>query len=430
MSEMKGVRLTVTPSPACVDDAPSITVSGCEPGQTVTVRASMQDGLGRKWASHAAFVADGKGTVDVARQRPVSGTYADADPRGLLWSMSLVDAQSTGLLTSAAPLETEFAVETGAKTVATTRVTRYFAMPGVRKTDVRDRGLVATFFLPPGATPRPAVIVVPGSGGGVPEPSAALLASHGIASLALAYFRAEHLPPGLAEIPLEYFETAIGWLRDQPAVGNQPLGIMGGSRGGELALLLGATFPAFKAVVGNVPSGIAHAGISGGGLQETRRRPAWTYRGQPIPFLSSRNADQMEQPPMTSEPLPLTPIFLRAMQDRQAVKAAEIPVERINGPVLLLSGKDDQMWPSPVLAEIAMERLAEHHHRHAFQHISYPGAGHILGQPGMPSTVTASLHPLAGRMLAFGGNAKDNAAAAADSWPRIITFFKEALGAP
>jgi pimeloyl-ACP methyl ester carboxylesterase len=177
-----------------------------------------------------------------------------------------------------------------------------------------------------------------------------------------------------------------------------------------------------------VPSGIAHAGISGGGLRETYRRPAWTYRGQPIPFLSSRNVDQMEQPPMSSEPRPLTPIFLRAMQDRDAVEAAEIPVERINGPVLLLSGQDDQMWPSPVLAEIAMKRLAAHHFRFSYEHVSYPGAGHVLGQPGMPSTVTASLHPLAGRMLAFGGNAKDNAAAAADSWPKIIAFFREALG--
>ena len=427
MSEMKGPRLMVTPSPARVDDPPSIVISSCRPGQTVTVRARMQDGLGRKWESQAAFVADGKGTVDVARQRPISGTYADADARGLLWSMSMVEGQATGLLTSAAPMETEFVVETGTTPAATTRVTRYFAAPDVSRTAVRDRGLVATFFRPAGTMPRPAIIVVPGSGGGVPETSAALLASHGFASLALAYFRAEHLPEGLVEIPLEYFDTAIHWLRAQDAVADRPLGIMGGSRGGELALLLGATFPEFKAVVGYVPSGIGHAGISGGGLQETRRRPAWTYRGEPVPFLSSRNVDQMDAVPVTSDPLPLTPIFLRAMQDSSAVEAATIPVERINGPVLLISGQDDQMWPSPVLAEIAMKRLAAHHHRYPFQHLSYHGAGHIIGQPGMPATVTASLHPLAGRSLAFGGNAKDNAAAAADSWPKVIAFFRDAL---
>jgi dienelactone hydrolase len=429
VSEMKGLRLVVMPSPARVDDPPSIVVSGCRPGQAVTVRARMRDGLRRHWESHAAFEADTGGVVDVTRQRPVAGTYEDADPRGLLWSMRLGEGQPTGLLTSAAPLETEFAVETGTTPVATARVTRYFAAPDVSRTDVRDHGLVATFFRPAGTMPRPAIIVVPGSGGGVPETSAALLASHGFASLALAYFRAEHLPESLVEIPLEYFEKAILWLRGQEAVGDQPLGVMGGSRGGELALLLGATFPAFKAVVGYVPSGIAHAGISGGGLQEARRRPAWTYRGEPVPFLSSRNVGQMEPTPVTSEPLPLTPIFLRAMEDRDAVEAAVIPVERINGPVLLISGQDDQMWPSPVLAEIAMKRLAQHHHRYLYQHLSYPGAGHVIGQPGTPATITASLHPLAGRWLAFGGNGKDNAAAAADSWPKVVAFFRDALKA-
>src|SRR3989304_3359183 len=194
---MKGLRLMVTPSPARVDDPPSIVVSGRRPGQTVTLRALMGDGRARQWASQAVFEAGGGGTVDVARQRPVTGTYTDADARGLLWSMRLVDGQTAGLLTSAAPLETEFVAESDGMPPTTVAVTRYFAAPDVSQT----------------------------------------------------------------------------------AVGDQPIGIMGGSRGGDLALLLGATFPEFKAVVGNVPSGIVHAGISGGGLEETYRRPAWTYRG-------------------------------------------------------------------------------------------------------------------------------------------------------
>ena len=51
---------------------------------------------------------------------------------------------------------------------------------------------------------------------------------------------------------------------------------------------------------------------------------------------------------------------------------ATIPVERINGPVLLISGEDDQMWPSRTLAEIAMERLRAHRHPYPDEHIAYP----------------------------------------------------------
>ena len=402
-------------------------MSGCRPGQAVTMRARMRDGLDRLWESHAVFDAGGDGTVDAMTMRPRSGTYDDPDARGLLWSMGLVEGQPGGGWTMSAPLETEFTAESGGTPLASVRLSRHFAAPGVSRSEVRDDGLVATLFRPAGAQPRPAIIVVPGSGGGVPEGSAALLASHGFVGLALAYFRAGHLPDALAEIPLEYFETAIRWLRGHDAVAGRPLGVMGGSRGGELALLLGATFPEFRAVVGYVPSGIVHAGISGGDLRETRRRPAWTYRGEAVPFVSSRDASRMDDPPVSPEPLALTPIFLRALEDRAAVEAAEIPVERINGPVLLISGQDDQMWPSPVLAEIAMKRLARHQHRFPYTHLSYPGAGHLIGQPGLPATVSASLHPLAGRSLAFGGTPKANAAAAADSWPKVLALFRDAL---
>jgi len=394
----------------------------------MTVRARMRDGAGRQWGSHAAFEADPAGTVDLAVQPPIAGTYQGVDPRGLLWSMQLVEGQPGGGWINAAPLETDFTAEAETARPAVARVSRYFAVPGVSRTQVRDQGLVATLFRPDGTAPRPAVVVVPGSGGGVPEAAAALLASHGFVGLALAYFRAEHLPQALAEIPLEYFDNAIRWLGVHEAVAGRPVGVMGGSRGGELALVLGATFPDVKAVVGYVPSGIVHAGISGGGLRESRRRPAWTHRGEALPFLSSREASRMDEPPASPEPLALTPIFLRALEDRAAVEAAEIPVERINGPVLLISGQDDQMWPSPVLAEIAMARLARHHHPYLYRHLSYPGAGHLIGQPGLPATVSASVHPLSGRLMAYGGNPQYNAAAAADSWPKVLALFGDALG--
>jgi len=315
----------------------------------------------------------------------------------------------------------------GGPPAASARITRYFAAPGVSRRDVRDHGLVATLFLPDGSAPRPAVIVVPGSGGGLPEASAALLASHGFVGLALAYFRAEHLPAQLVEIPLEYFETAIRWLGGHHAVRGRPVGVMGGSRGGELALLLGATFPDIKAVVGNVPSGVVHAGLPAGARRAVKRPPAWTYHGEALPFVSSREPEETGDP---AKPLALTPRFLRTLEDRAAVAAAEIPVERINGPVLLISGQDDQMWPSAVLAKIAMDRLARHHHPYPYRHLSYPGAGHLIGPPGLPATVTASAHPLDGRVMAYGGNARDNAAAAADSWPKILAFFRDALETP
>jgi hypothetical protein len=59
------------------------------------------------------------------------------------------------------------------------------------------------------------VIVLSGGGGGIDEHRGAILASHGYAALSLGYFNVEGLPRGLVNIPLEYFENAIRWMRRQ-----------------------------------------------------------------------------------------------------------------------------------------------------------------------------------------------------------------------
>ena len=69
------------------------------------------------------------------------------------------------------------------------------------------------------------------------------------------------------------------------------VGVIGTSRGGELVLLLGATFPQVVAVVANVPS---HVVWRRGGT-----RSAWTYRGEPLPAVPPRPSDQ---PPVPSGP--------------------------------------------------------------------------------------------------------------------------------
>jgi dienelactone hydrolase len=276
---------------------------------------------------------------------------------------------------------------------------------------------VGTLFLPPGDGPHPGVIVLGGSSGGLREPLAALLASHGCAALALAYFGAEGLPPRLADIPLEYFEAALHWMAARPEVRGGSCALLGSSRGAELALLLGATFPQVGAVVAYAPSGVLWGAVGASG-------PAWTYRGEPLPIVPDRVPPELDAAISARDPISAAEWYQYNLEDESALEPATIAVERIAGPVLLISSEDDQMWPSALMAERIMRRLADHRFAWPYRHLRYPDAGHLIGPPWQPTTVNVRRHPTVGATFAYGGTPAGQAHANADSWNTVLEWLE------
>ncbi|HVA59227.1 MAG TPA: acyl-CoA thioester hydrolase/BAAT C-terminal domain-containing protein [Mycobacteriales bacterium] len=103
------------------------------------------------------------------------------------------------------------------------------------------------------------MVTLGGSEGGLfTAPLAALLASRGYPSLALAYFGEPGLPAALTRIPLEYFARALRWLADQPGINPNRIMLLGGSFGSEAALLVAAHFPSLvHGVIVASPSALA-----------------------------------------------------------------------------------------------------------------------------------------------------------------------------
>jgi len=292
---------------------------------------------------------------------------------------------------------------------------------------VDKEGLLATLFRPVPPGPRPTVIVLSGSLGGMLEGSAAVLASQGFAALALAYFGVDPLPSELVEVPLEYFAEAIAWLKTQPAVDPDRIAVMGVSKGGELAVLLGATYPEdIKAVVGYSASAVVWRGASYRPLSFILGRPksSWTLGGKPLPFVDVRPRFSEVMRAFFGE-LPLRAMHERSLNDEAAVSAASIAVERINGPVLLISHSDDRVWPATRLAEMAIKRLEAHHHPFPHEHLSYEGAGHPTGLP-YSETVVATVATKAGPWSP-GGSLEANGYASADSWTKALDFLEKHL---
>lgn len=420
--------IIISPAAALTDEPVNIRVSGFTPGQQITVRARTNgDDLGRLWQSHAVFPVSENGTVDLATQPPLAGTYQEADPMGLFWTMELDPAATDECYfykRSLDPIHITFTAEVDGYPMARATAERRFLAPGVTRHPLREHGLVGTYFDPHPAEPHPAIIVLGGGDGGVLEHGAALLASHGYPALALGYFNAESLPPDLVEIPLEYFDRAIRWLQTQPGVDPEAIAISGTSLGGMFALLVGATFPAIKAVISYVGVGLIFSTFND--------RSPCTHLGQPLPSLvlvpTADDLRYFEEAAQTHTPSSGIAMIRRALADETLVAPADIPVERINGPVLLLTGADDQMIPSPAFADRVITRLDKHHFPHFHEHVSYPGAGHAMGLPhtqGLPYMPTYGRPPATGPIFDFGGTPPANARANIASWQRLLHFLSQ-----
>ena len=427
--------LSVTPADDLIDVSRSIVVTGLAPGAQVGIVAQTHRGNGVLWHSRAVFVADAQGTVDLTRDAPVSGDYTGVSAMGIIWSQRPEDGKAREVFPQPAtePLTTTLTATANGESVHASFVQR-LAAPGVTRHDVRDEGLVGTLYLPdpyahPG--PRPAVLILNGSGGGINEPRAALFASHGYAAFALAYFKAPGLSDYISNTPLEYFERALAWLRTRVEPLHDFVAVSGQSRGGELALLLGATFPeAVSAVIGYVPGAVVHSGQNAADPAIGREGPTWLYRGQPLPHLWEGNRTATWAP-FDEGPAPHRHerAIRTALQDADAVARARIRIERARGPVLLLSATDDGSWPSSDYSRMVTGKLAEVRHPYPVQHFDYEGAGHAIVFPYVPTTQLVYAHPVSGRISTGGGEPRANARADAQSWAAVRRFLASAVAA-
>ena len=412
-----GQTFIVQPRDGMMDEPIAIRIIDLKPQQPIIVRASTQDADGKLWQSYAGFYADERGEVNLSTQAPVNGTYTGIDPTGLIRSMNLPGAdynRARFAYRRAESLTFNFSLDVAGQSSPTTTVIRRFMPLQGKMSDVREAGLVGTLFTPPGGGPFPGIIVLGGSEGGLnSEDVAALLSSHGYAVLALAYFGAEGLPSSLEEIPLEYFKRAIDLMRSRPFVKGGGVAVVGTSKGAEAALLVGTHYREVRAVVGYVPSGVVWSCICG-----APDRSSWSFGGKSVPYIP-QGTDPTYRPPQ-GFPIRPTVNYTYRLQNQAAVRQATIPVERISGPVLLISAKDDQLWPSSVLADLVMKRLKSHKHPFPDRHLSYEAAGHLIGKAQLPAGATV----IAGGRLATGGTPEGNALAQAASWPKVLTFLE------
>ena len=248
------------------------------------------------------------------------------------------------------------------------------------------------------------VIDLFGSHGGLLEHRAALLASHGFAVLALAYFGYKDLPSNHKELDLEYFIEAANWFSSHDRVKRNGIGIVGVSLGAQLALQVAAESSLFKAVVVLSPLHSIATPVR--------------YRGEMIGFTRKLTMDDVT---MVDDVMIGRGIY----ENDDEMKEFEIEVEKIKGTIMTISGDDDQCINATRLAQKIQARL-KRHNRPESTLINFPGAGHLIEPPFMPMCSLSFLRDV-GQLYAWGGNILEHSLAQEQAWQALIDFLRKNL---
>ncbi len=419
-------------------DAPfNVRISGLSGGVGVKLQAQLSDEAGRVWRSSGRYFADINGEMEVSRAYSVGGSYEGVDPDGLLWSMSPVleadkseylkrsafdrNVRTTPVLSDGGAFVVDLHLETddGVETSAT--FSRRLAAAAIKSKTIHEGRVHGRLYIPEQQS-RGAVLVLTGSGGGLDTLFGPLLASHGYLVLAQAYFAWEGVQPALHDIPLELFAAGIDWLSE--AAQGMPVVLMGTSRGSEAVLLTAIHFPERVAgVIARVPSHVVNASARSG---VEFVDPSWTVAGEALPYLNYDDGSDDLVAEYGADPSGFRAAdgYLRAWNALASDSPFHIQVERLPGPLLIISGAADEVWPSAIAGDRLVRRLQAKSFPHGVKHLRLADAGHGIRLPGQPTSFTRSYHPL-GVFLRMGGTPSANADAAKRAWRWTLEFLQQ-----
>ncbi len=283
---------------------------------------------------------------------------------------------------------------------------------------ITENGLLANYYPPQRNGKRAGVLLLGGSEGGL-SPGvgrmAKALQAKGFAVLQVSYFAAPGQPAKLEFVPLETFDRALEWLKAQPEVDAARIGIVGGSKGAEAALIVATRHPDLRAVVAAMPSSVAWQGIDWNIMNMIFNPPggSWNLDGKPIPFLPYAQPKEYGGP--------VADIYEASLLQLSKHQDAIIPIEKTRAPVLLICGKGDTLWPACPMADQIKAR-ADASGGPAVAVLAYDNAGHaVMGLP------VDKANPSYDRLDSLGGTDDGNNAARADGWPKIVAHLEAAL---
>lgn len=249
-------------------------------------------------------------------------------------------------------------------------------LDGVTITPVTGEHM-AGFHMKPTKRTRPGVTVsYGGSEGGAGWFVALGAAAQGQEALALFFWGQPNQTPFLDEVPLDHFQEVIDWI-DAHAESPKPLIVAGGSKGAEYTANL---LPRYDRIDHAIL--IAPGSYSFPALSNDYEHSSWTYKGEPVPFVSWAQGGQAARQAFMGEVwkwwvnLPVTYGPAYDLLVDHASEEARIRIEDSRATMRVFAGEDDALWPSARMAAQLKDAAPSQ-----VDVTTYPGVGHMPGLP-------------------------------------------------
>lgn len=288
---------------------------------------------------------------------------------------------------------------------------------------INENGIIGEYLHKIENEANPILILLPGSGKPLLDTEElAGIVEDGYDIISLAYFGKRPLPKRIAEVPIEYIESAINWTRGQIQEKRKII-LVGISKGAELALLYSSIYDNIDGLICYAPSILVLPDHVGADDQQAFVS-SWTYKNQPVEFAEiDRFVDDAGEVVYKKYITPL-------VDQLSAQTKGKINVGNIKCPVLLLSGKSDLVWPAYEMSEAITRELKNKNSRVRITSVGYEAAGHQIfwfgkGQPDRISTSqSVRLSGIKKHRFIYGGTEEGTKNAMTASRKEVLRFLE------
>ncbi|URZ04670.1 acyl-CoA thioesterase/bile acid-CoA:amino acid N-acyltransferase family protein [Clostridium felsineum] len=393
----------------------------------ITLKTELPWCLGEEYSSYGVFLSNEKGEVDLALAKPIDGTYENAGSMGLIYSLRKSKTQGKNIaenisiekpilinMTFEAPYEKK---EINLK--------RLFKTEDVIVKNINEKDFAGKLFFKGKANKT--VLMLGGSSGDSEALSllAGPLASYGFNILVVPYFEAKGLPDKLEKVPLEYFEGIFKWLQNNEILNSKEIFLHGTSKGGELALLLASRYKEIKKVVAVEPHAYCFQALDG--MMSGNNVSSWSYKDQSIPYIEVDNNiffEEQKKAVKKGISFGFASTYKKSIEKALNKEDARIKIENSNADILMITGKEDNIWNSYEGCTEIVKNLKKNNYKHKIELLAFDKMGHPMPVPYIiPISETLSMSMMGG-VFTSGGTIEGNAEGQYKSWRRTIEFLK------